>query len=162
MCFARGWKRASPGVTGRHRETTLKKCPEFFFAWTRKVLTSLDQRNLVCLNRINDNWSTAFPIPPKTAKNCKNGPNVHFRQKWIDCRSVIVYPIWANLVALIQGRKYLSGPPKKMLEIFLTWSPGDACFRPRAKHVFGHSASKFYPILSRTNFIRTIMEFRFF
>ena len=50
-----GRHRASPGVTGRHRETTLKKCPEFFFAWTRKVLTSLDQRNLVCLNRINDN-----------------------------------------------------------------------------------------------------------
>ena len=42
------------GENGRHRETTLKKCPEFFFAWTRKVLTSLDQRNLVCLNRIND------------------------------------------------------------------------------------------------------------
>ena len=30
---------------GLHRETTLKKCPEFFFAWTRKVLTFLDQRN---------------------------------------------------------------------------------------------------------------------
>ena len=43
------------GENGRHRETTLKKCPEVFFAWTRKVLTSLDQRNLVCLNRINDN-----------------------------------------------------------------------------------------------------------
>ena len=38
------------GENGRPREITLKNCPEFFFAWTRKVLTSLDQRNLVCLS----------------------------------------------------------------------------------------------------------------
>ena len=53
-----GRHRASPGVTGRHRASPgdhVKKRQEFFFAWTRKVLTSLDQRNLVCLNRINDN-----------------------------------------------------------------------------------------------------------
>ena len=46
------------GENGRHRASPgdhVKKCPEFFFTWTRKVLTSLDQRNLVCLNRINDN-----------------------------------------------------------------------------------------------------------
>ena len=27
--------RAGDNGRGRHRETTLKKCPEFFFAWTR-------------------------------------------------------------------------------------------------------------------------------
>ena len=81
------------GENGRHRETTLKRFPEFFFGWTRKVFTSLDQRNLVCLNRITDNRSTACPIPLKTAENGTNCHNVHFRQKWIDCRSVIVYLI---------------------------------------------------------------------
>ena len=38
------------GEKGRHRASLgdhVKKCPEFFFVWTRKVLTSLDQRNLV-------------------------------------------------------------------------------------------------------------------
>ena len=83
-------KQASPG-------DHVKKCPELFFGWTRKVFASLDQRNLVCLlNRITDNRSTACPIPLKTAKNGKNSNNVHFWQKWIDCRSVIVYPISAN------------------------------------------------------------------
>ena len=39
-----GRHRASPGVTGRHRASPgdhVKKRPEFFFAWTRKVLIDL-------------------------------------------------------------------------------------------------------------------------
>ena len=40
---------------GRRRETTLIRFPEFFFGWTKKVFPSLDQGNLVCSNRINDN-----------------------------------------------------------------------------------------------------------
>ena len=63
------------GKNGRRRETMLKRFPEFFFGWIRKVFTSLDQRNLFCLDRINDNRSAACPIPPKTAKNGKNGHN---------------------------------------------------------------------------------------
>ena len=35
---------------------------------------------------------------------------------------------------------------RKILDIFLSWSTGDACFHPRAKHIFDHSAYQFYPI----------------
>ena len=50
---------------GRRQETMLKIFTEFFFGWTRKVFPSLDQRNLVCSNRINDNRSTVYPFLPK-------------------------------------------------------------------------------------------------
>ena len=46
------------GENGRHRASPgdhVKKMSRIFLCVTRKVLTSLDQRNLVCLNRINDN-----------------------------------------------------------------------------------------------------------
>ena len=90
------WPKMKTGVAGP--ETTLKRFPEFFFRRTRKVFNLL-QRNLVCLNRITDNRSTTCQIPLKTAKMAQTvarGHNVHFRHKWIDCRSVIVYPSWAN------------------------------------------------------------------
>ena len=53
------------GENGQRQETTLKRFPEFFFGWTRKVFPSLYQLNLVCSNRINDNRSTVYPFLPK-------------------------------------------------------------------------------------------------
>ena len=55
------WARRKRASSGDH----VKKNSEFFFGWIRKILSSLDQGNLVCSNQINNNRSTVYPFLPK-------------------------------------------------------------------------------------------------
>ena len=63
------------------------------FGWIRKVLSQLDQHNLVCSNRINGNRYRAYLNSRKTTFRHETVKNAHFRELKIGSRPVIVYPI---------------------------------------------------------------------
>ena len=50
------------------------------FGWTRKVLSQLDQRNLVCSNQINGNRSRPYLNSRKTTFRHETVKNAHFRE----------------------------------------------------------------------------------
>ena len=54
------------GVLGRRPSPFSKIIFLNIFGWTRKVLSQLDQRNLVFSNQINGNWSRAYLNSRKT------------------------------------------------------------------------------------------------
>ena len=123
MCFARGRKQASPG-------DHVKKISRIFLSVDQKGIYFLGTAQLSLLK--SDNRKPIYSMS-NTSENSKNGHNVHFRHKWIDCRSVIVYP----QLSCPDLRKEIPfwSTQRKILEIFLTWSPGDARFR-RAQNTF--------------------------
>ena len=102
----------------KHAKMGVARFSANVFRWIKKVFPSLDQRNLVCSNRIINNWSTAYPNLPKldifSKKWSFNAKNVQFWQIWIGWRSVIDYPIWVsrqsdNFYKIMPGVRILKG-----------------------------------------------------
>ena len=102
---------AGEGV--RRRETTLRGFPPFFFGWTRGVYPSLYQRGLVCSNRMSDDRSAVCPFLPKMDIMTVFAIFRCFWRYWTGCGSVVVCPIWADWVALVQGGECLFDPPRE-------------------------------------------------
>ena len=67
------------GVIGRRRSPFSKIIFLNIFGWIRKVLSQLDQRNLACSNRINDNRSRAYLNSQNCAFLTVSCRNVVFR-----------------------------------------------------------------------------------
>ena len=82
------------GVFGRRRSPFFKIIFLKVFGRIRKVLSQLDQRILVCSNRINDNRSRAYLNSRKCAfLTVDLMAKCGFSRVKIGSRSVTVYPI---------------------------------------------------------------------
>ena len=68
------------GVFGRRRSPFSKIINLKIFGWIRKVLSQLDQRNLVCSNQINGMRSRAYLNSRKTTFLHETVKNAHFRE----------------------------------------------------------------------------------
>ena len=114
----------------------------------RRVLSQLDQRNLVCSNRINDNRFRAYMNSRKCAfltVSCRNVvfnslmPKCGFSRVKIGSGSATVYLIWANL-----NLKKINEKKKEKKKF--RWSSWDLPNPPKnfQKNYFGNGAPLFF------------------